>query len=517
MQGILRTLRGVPALERASAEPRAATAPAAVRWATAGVFVLSACAPAAPPAAGPVPAQEPAEASTSAAAAASRAEVGAAAEPVARDVAIATFDTAWSRIARVHYDSTFNGVDWDGVRTELRPRAAAARTMGDLRATITEMLDRLGESHYGLIPQEVSHALQTPAEAEAGGEPGDLGLEARLLDGRAVVFAVDEDGPAAAAGVRPGWTIERIGDTVLGEAVDRIAALDGAEARIARTQFTYGVNALLGGPAGSVATVSFLNGADRPVGLELERRPRPGTPVRFGNLPAFYATFEHERVPVQDGGCVGVIRFSVWMLPVTAAFDRAVDDMRDCAGVIIDVRGNPGGVAGMVMGIAGHFFTEPTPLGFLRQRGNELKLVANPRGVDTQGRPVEPFAGRVAVLTDEASVSTSEIFAAGMQAQGRARVFGDTTAGQALPAVASRLPNGDVLMYVIADLTGPDNRRIEGSGVAPDEHVPLVRADLLAGRDAPLEAAVRWIAGRPAASRTRRPPADAGARAAAIR
>jgi carboxyl-terminal processing protease len=296
-----------------------------------------------------------------------------------------------------------------------------------------------------------------------------------------------------------------------------VAGLDAAEERIARTQLTYAFNALLGGPAGSTASVAFLDGADRTVELEIPRRPRPGTPVEFGNLPAFFTTFEHERLPVQGGGCVGVIRFSVWMLPVAAAFDRAIDDVRDCAGVVIDLRGNPGGVAGMVMGIAGHFFPEPTPLGFLRQRGNELKLTANPRRVNSRGQPVEPFAGRVAVLTDEVSVSTSEIFAAGMQAHGRARIFGDTTAGQALPAVASRLPNGDVLMYVIADLTGPDERRIEGSGVAPDQLVPLTRDGLLAGRDAPLEAAVRWIAGRPAASRTRRAPADAGAPMAALR
>ena len=91
-------------------------------------------------------------------------------------------------------------------------------------------------------------------------------------------------------------------------------------------------------------------------------------------------------------------------------------------------------------------------------------------------------------------------------------------ARKALPAVASRLPNGDVLMYVIADLTGPDGRRIEGSGVAPDQVVPLKRAGLLAGRDAVLDAALRWIAGPPAANTSRRALAGyAGVRNAATR
>jgi carboxyl-terminal processing protease len=80
-----------------------------------------------------------------------------------------------------------------------------------------------------------------------------------------------------------------------------------------------------------------------------------------------------------------------------------------------------------------------------------------------------------------------------MQAIGRARIFGETSAGQALPAMATRLPTGDVLLHVTADLVAPDGRRVEGRGVVPDEPVPLRRAELLAGRDAALEAAVRWI------------------------
>ena len=130
----------------------------------------------------------------------------------------------------------------------------------------------------------------------------------------------------------------------------------------------------------------------------------------------------------------------------------------------------------------------------------------------------QPFAGPVALLVDGLTGSASECFAGALQSLGRVRVFGTPTMGQALPASTLRLPNGDVLMYVIADLTGPDGRRIEGSGVAPDQVVPLTRAGLLAGRDAVLDAALQWIAGRPAASTTRTMPAgDAGGRNATYR
>jgi carboxyl-terminal processing protease len=121
--------------------------------------------------------------------------------------------------------------------------------------------------------------------------------------------------------------------------------------------------------------------------------------------------------------------------------------------------------------------------------------------VSPDARPVTPFAGPVAVVVDERSASTSEFFAGGMQALGRARVFGVPSAGQALPALMPRLPNGDVLLHAIADFVGPGGVRWEGAGVVPDTEARPGRAALLAGRDPALESAVAWIrsqAGTPA-------------------
>jgi carboxyl-terminal processing protease len=100
----------------------------------------------------------------------------------------------------------------------------------------------------------------------------------------------------------------------------------------------------------------------------------------------------------------------------------------------------------------------------------------------------------VAILVDEMTASASEFFAAGMQALGRARVFGEVTAGQSLPAVMLRLPSGDVLMHPIADHLDAIGRRVEGIGVQPDTRAPLVRRELVSGRDAALDAARAWLA-----------------------
>jgi carboxyl-terminal processing protease len=408
--------------------------------------------------------------------------------------ALAVFDTAWSRIERSHYDSTFGGLDWHGVRAELRPRANQARTTAALRAVIEDMLGRLGESHHGLLPRDVADALDPQGDGAGGaGRPGDAGMELRLAEGSVVVWRVDPRGPAAAAGIRSGWIVQAIDARRTADALRTLAQLDsGAERRIALTRFLYSINALLHGTVGSPLALELLDARDRPVRAQLVRREQPGEPVRLGNLPTMLARLESERID-HAAGCTGVIRFNVWMAPVAARFDSAVDRLRACDGFVIDLRGNPGGVAGMVMGFAGHFLDDPVPLGTLRSRAGTIRFVANPRRTGPDGRLVSPYAGRLAILTDAMTASTSEIFARGLQAVGRARVFGETSAGQALPAVVTRLPNGDVLMYVVADLTDPEGKRVEGVGVRPDVVLPVRRDDLLAGRDAPLDAALRWI------------------------
>jgi carboxyl-terminal processing protease len=160
---------------------------------------------------------------------------------------------------------------------------------------------------------------------------------------------------------------------------------------------------------------------------------------------------------------------------------------------VIDLRGNPGGLAAMISGLAGHLFTTPELLGRMKTRTSDLEFRANPRLVTPDGVRVEPYAGPVALLVDELTASASECFAGALQSLGRARVFGRQTMGQALPASTRRLSNGDLLMYAVGDFVTATGRRLEGDGVLPDQVVPLSLQALRAGRDAALEAALQWI------------------------
>jgi carboxyl-terminal processing protease len=399
-----------------------------------------------------------------------------------------TFDAAWTIIRDTHFDKTMNGLDWDAVRAELKPRAAAAKSETELRGVIGEMLGRLGLSHFALIPSTAD------SPAGAAGRPGgaagsaDPGFDVRLIGRDLVVTKVSAE---SASAVRPGWRILKIESS---STSDLLASLpDGANERLLNVEAWRIAQTRLRGPAGSKVTVTFEDGAGRPVTRALERRPEQGEPVTVGSLPTMHVRVEKEEKTTPGRRTVGVIGFNVWMATVDAQFQQAMDQFRHADAIVIDLRGNPGGLAAMLMGISGQFVTERKSLGVMKTRDSELKFAANPRVVSASGERVQPYGGPVAILVDAMSGSASECFTGGMQAIGRARVFGQITMGQALPALFDRLPNGDVLIHAYGDFVTAAGTRLEGRGVIPDEIVPLRREDLLEGQDRTIDAALAWV------------------------
>jgi len=214
------------------------------------------------------------------------------------------------------------------------------------------------------------------------------------------------------------------------------------------------------------------------------------TPVTFGNLPTLPVRTDIREVRTPSGRRVGVIAFNYWMTSIDAPVSDAVDRFRTADAIVLDLRGNPGGLAAMMSGIAGHFIADDRVLlGRMQTRDMNLEFHPNPRRATADGRRVDPFAGPLALLVDEKTGSTSECFAGALQSLGRARIFGRRTMGQALPAMTRRLPNGDVLMYAIGTFVTSTGRALEQNGVIPDENV----AGPTGNGDAILDAALRWV------------------------
>ena len=397
--------------------------------------------------------------------------------PDERKLNLESFEKVWQTVRDKHWDPKTNGVDWPAVHAELLPRMEAAKTAAEANAVLSDMLDRLHQTHFGIIPSDVYHDL------ESSGGPETPGIDVRVLEGHAIVNAVDPGSPAEQHGVKPGWEIVKVAGKEIAPALQKIQD-QFAKSTLLDLRLSRAVLGRLQGAAGTSAHVEFLDGAGRAVALDLERTAPRGKLVAFGNLPAQHVWAEWRKARPD----VGYVTFNMFMDAelISKTMQDAVEACRDCKGFIIDLRGNPGGIGGLAMGVAGWFVEEKgQKLGTMYLRGSNLNFALFPRAT--------PFRGALAVLVDGCSASTAEILAGGLKDLHRARIFGTRSAGAALPSVFERLPNGDGFQYAIANYISSGGQPLEGIGAIPDQEVRLTRRGLLEGHDAPLEAALAWI------------------------
>ena len=399
--------------------------------------------------------------------------------PVQKQLNIESFERVWKMVRDTHWDPKLGGVDWQAVHDELRPAVERAQTMTDARQAMSDMLGRLHQSHFAIIPADV---YQNVDDKSAGGE-GRTGIDVRVVNGQALVTAVDENSPAAKAGVRKGWRILQIDDSDVAPSIDSISHIY-RDSTLRELMLARALSTRLSRDLEDTVRVRFLDGNDKTVNLKIAEAAPRGARTQFGLLPTQYVWVESHKLE----GNVGYIAFNMFLDParLMPAFEAAIKDFQQSSGVIVDLRGNPGGIGIMAMGLAGWFIDKSgQQLGTMYTRNTPLKFVVNPR--------FPTFRGRVAILVDGASASTSEIFAGGMQDLKRARVFGTRTAGAALPSFIDQLPNGDGFQCATANYISEGGKALEGIGVVPDVVAPSTRELLLAGRDAALESALHWI------------------------
>lgn len=397
--------------------------------------------------------------------------------PAEKALDLESFDHVWTTVREKHWDPELGGLDWDALRDTLRPRVENARTRRESREAMSELLRRLKQSHFGILPADVYSDLH-----REGGE-GQPGFDLRPAGGEALVVEVIPGSPAESLGVRPGWLVRRIEDSEIPALLERVRQ-ELRDERSGDAMLAMMLQYRLSGPIGSVARVRFLDGADRPVDLSVRRIAPRGSKAQLGNLPAMYAWIDTRRLD----GEIGYIRVSMFLDPsqLMTRYNEAMQSFLDARGVVLDLRGNLGGIGAMAMGMAGWFAEEDgLRLGVMKTREGEVRFALNARAT--------PFTGPVAVLVDGLSASTSEILAGGLQGLGRARVFGSRTAAAALPSMIERLPNGDGFQYAIANYISEGGVTLEGVGVKPDVEIVPDRAQLLEGRDPVLEAALDWI------------------------
>jgi carboxyl-terminal processing protease len=152
-----------------------------------------------------------------------------------------------------------------------------------------------------------------------------------------------------------------------------------------------------------------------------------------------------------------------------------------------------------VLPIAGYFFGKKTLFAKDSTRtGKPLSSYVGLFKLPLQlyvGRPGDQiYSGPVAVLVDAHSASSSEVFAAGMQDTQRAKIFGSQSCGCVLGIAKPRVMKGGGVLEMSEVLWfSPKGRKLEGTGIIPDQVVVPTMFDLQRGRDAVLAEADKTL------------------------
>ncbi len=389
------------------------------------------------------------------------------------------FEIVWQTVNDEYPDPTFGGLDWNEVRDRYQPLIANAESDEAFYKLVNEMLFGLNVSHLAVIPHNAPEEIEPILSAE-----GSIGIDVRLIEGDATITSVIPESPGAQAGLRPGFIIQSINGTTIKQITEeREAGLTTPpfNDRNKRCNITGAILERVYGSPGSEISIIYLDERQEKQEKKIVRVGRGDRIVLSDELPPFFVEFETKHL----GDSIGYIRFNAFLPPIHEKFPQTIEKMSDASGLIIDLRGNPGGAFFVRKALAETLVRERTLFWRYKSR-NETR--------DVYLEPAETiYEGPVAVLVDVRSWSSSEEFAGGLQAIGRATIVGERTPGKVMVQREMELPNGALFIYPFEQTRTADDTILEGNGVVPDIEVTLDRILLMQGIDSQLEAAIQHI------------------------
>lgn len=363
-------------------------------------------------------------------------------------------------IGKYYYDPGFHGIDLDSRFKMADEKIKQATSVGQIQAIIAQVLVDFDDSHLFFIP---------PGRANRT----DYGWQLQMIGDKPFIVAVKPGSDAQTSGLKPG---------------DEVYSLDGFEpTRENLWKMQYFYNLLRPKPV-----VRFViqkpDGQQRQV--DVKAKITEGSRVRGRSL-ADIAQLSRE---VEDAEHAHPHRFKeigdelfIWKMPEFDLTESQVDNIMDKARkrktLVIDLRGNGGGLELTQLRLIGNVFDHDVKVGEIHRRKETKPMIAKTRGGDNV------FKGQLVVLVDSNSGSSSEIFARVIQLERRGTVIGDRTAGAVMRAVQYEHESGleIIALYGLsitdANVVMTDGKSLEKLGVTPDEIVLPTPADMAAQRD----------------------------------
>lgn len=319
---------------------------------------------------------------------------------------------------------------------------------------IAGMVDSLGDQFSGYLTPESFEMFNTDLSGNVEG----IGVVIRTIEetGRIEVVSLIEGAAAQRSGVLPG----DIFIAVNGESVEGLNQTELA--------------AIVRGPAGTDVQITFLRGEEL-IELNITR-------VSF-EVP----NVTSELLEDEDIAYVRLSDFNPNSIgQLEAAFEEL--DVNNRAGLIFDLRGNPGGLLNSAVEVASAFIEEGVIL--YETFGDGTEQVFEATRDDYLGVSVP-----IVVLIDEGSASASELVAGAMRDQGVATLLGETTFGKGTVQTLQPLSNNGALRITIARYLLPSRQWIHDLGVTPDFVVEYSPAEDGIDVDPQLDAAVDFLLG----------------------
>lgn len=292
---------------------------------------------------------------------------------------------------------------------------------------ITGMLSVLKDPYSVYMDKETAQQFTQTLESSFEGIGAEVGME----DGRMVIVSPFKNSPAEKAGLRPNDQIL----TVNGESVQ---GLDLSKATLK-----------IRGKRGTTVTLEIArSGLKEPIKVTVKRDKIP--------LETVHAVMKKE-----NGEKIGYVQITSFSENTSLDFKKQLKSLEDerIHGLLIDVRGNPGGLLSSVEEILKEFVTRDKPLVQIERRNGEKdRFYSN---------LVQKKAYPVAILIDKGSASASEILAASLKEAEDYPLIGQTTFGKGTVQQAVPMGDGSNIKLTLFKWLTPDGNWIHKQGIQP--------------------------------------------------